>query len=137
MDIAKIRRDLKTISEGKWVDNIPNAGALRLHVRGMDAPEVREYRSQLERAVSQEDRNEDGSIKGQKALEILGQTLHEKVLINWDGLTDNGNPVAYNPALAKAWLTNPEFEDFGNAVVWAAHSVDRSRIQTQQAVEGN
>jgi len=137
MDISKIRRNVKAITEGEWVSNIPGAGELRLKVRGMTAPEVREFRSKLERSASAEDRHPDGTLRGDKSMEILAETLFEKVLLDWDGLTDDGNPVKYSPALAKEWLTNPEYEEFGDAVVWAAHSVDRLRIKKTEEIAGN
>lgn len=137
MDISKIRRNVKAITEGEWVGNIPGAGELRLKVRGMTAPEVREFRSKLERSAPSEDRHPDGTLRSGKSMEILAETLIEKVLLDWDGLTDDGNPVKYSPALAREWLTNPEYEEFGDAVVWAAHFVDRLRIKKTEEIAGN
>lgn len=137
MDIKKIRKNLDAIAKGVWVDNIPNAGGLQLLVRGMNAPEVREFRASLERAAPPEHRRRDGSITQEHALSILSETLLEKVLLDWEGLKDDGNEVKYNKALAKEWLTNPEYEDFGDAVVWAANFVDRSRKTEEEAAKGN
>ena len=137
MDISKIRRNVSAISEGRWVENIPNAGDLRLLVRGMSAQQVRDYRAQLERAVSAEDRDRNGAIKSSKSMEILGLTLLNEVLLDWQNLRDNGNNVPYNPALAREWLTNPEYEAFGDAVVWAATFVDRMTATEEEAVVKN
>ena len=137
MDIAKHRRDLKTISNGKWVDDNPKHKSHRLKVRGMNSPEAREYRAALEREVGPEGRDENGTLTQESSLVIVGKVLSERVLLNWEGVTVNGAPVEYSLALAREWCQNPEYEDFGDAVVWAAAQVDKSKIPFEEAVVGN
>lgn len=135
MDISAIKRNIKVIDQGTWVDQIPNAGDLRLLVRGMSSKIVRDAREAKERAVPIHERNRDGSLTSEASLRILGETMHETVLLDWDGLTDGGKKVKFNSALAKEWLTNPAYEQFADAVVWAARYVDRNSSQVEEAAK--
>lgn len=137
MDITKIKKDLGAIDHGVWVDNIPNAGNLRLKVRGLTSSAARDHRSTLERAVAPEDRLDDGTFSTAISLEILGKVLADVVLIDWEGLTDDGREVPYNPALAREWCTNRAYETFADAVVWAARKVDGAREKTTEMVVKN
>ena len=137
MDIKKIKKDSAKLAEGVWVKDIPDMGDLRLLVRGMSAPIVRDTRSRLERAVPAEERNRDGTLQSAAAMRIMGELALEAILLDWDGLSDDGKPVEYKKALAREWLTNPDYESFLDAVVWAARVVERDTTETQEAVAGN
>lgn len=135
MDISNIRRNVQVIDDGAWVDDIPNAGNLRLKVRGMNSRLVRDTREVKERAVENSERARDGSLTSAASMRVLGEVLYEAVLLDWENLTDNGNEVKFNPALAKEWLTNPAFEQFADAVVWAARYVDRNSTALEDVVK--
>lgn len=137
MDISKIKKDPAAINAGQWVGEIPDMGDLRLKVRGMSSTTFRDERAKLERAVPKEDRNRDGSLSAAAGLRVVGQAMANVGLLDWDGLTDGGNPVAYNKALATEWLTNPEFEHFLDATVWAARVVDAGEADKVKEVAGN
>lgn len=137
MDIKKIKRDSNKISEGQWVSDIPEAGDLRLLVRGMSSPIVQTLMARKLRAVPKEDKTRDGSPKLEVVTRITTEVLHEAVLLDWDGLTEDDVPVKYNSALAKEWLTNPDYKEFADCVAWAARAVDSGDAELTQAVEGN
>lgn len=137
MDIKKIKRDSNKISEGVWVSDIPEAGDLRLKVRGMTSPLVQSLMSRKLRAVPKEDKGRDGSPKLEVVTRITSEVLFEAVLLDWDGLTEDGNPVKYSSALAKEWLTNPDYKEFADTVAWAARAVDAGEAEAVEAVEGN
>lgn len=135
MDISNIRRNVQVIDEGAWVGDIPNAGNLRLKVRGMNSRLVRDARESKERAVENSDRARDGTLTSSASMRVLGEVLHEAVLLDWENLTDGGNEVKFSQALAKEWLTNPAFEQFADAVVWAARYVDRNSASLDDAAK--
>lgn len=126
MDIQSIKKDSAAIAEGQWVDSIPGMGDLRLKVRGSSANYVVAVRARKQRNAPNEDRAADGSLSVDATLRIETEVLHEAVLLDWDGLTDGGQPVKYDASLAKDWLTNPDFRDFADAVVWASGVVSRT-----------
>ncbi|KKB09407.1 hypothetical protein [Devosia chinhatensis] len=137
MDISALKRDSASITAGQWVGDIPGMGDVRLRVRGLSSPIVVQTRSRLERKVPRDQRERDGSLKADVALDVFGQVLHEVVLLDWDGLTDGGKAVPYDKALAHQWLTDPDFAFFGDAVVWAAQIVDKGRAEDAEATGGN
>lgn len=137
MDISALKRDSKSIEAGKWVEGIPGLENARLCVRGFSSEIVVTRRAAKERIVSKKGRNADGSLKPTIARRVLGEVLHEVVLLDWDGFTHEGKPVPYDVELAKEWCTNPDFEHFADAVTWAALSVDRGITDLVEDVGGN
>lgn len=137
MDINDLKRDSAAASEGKWIADIPDLGNVRLRVRGLSSPKVIALRSRKERAVPRKERMRDGSLTPETAIRIGGEVLHEAVLLDWDGLTSDGKPVKYDPKLAADWCTNPDFQDFSNAVAWAAMVVDRGAADMTEDLAGN
>lgn len=137
MDIQSIKKDSAAIAEGQWVDNIPGMGDLRLKVRGSSANYVVAVRARKQRNAPNEDRAADGSLSVDATLRIETEVLHEAVLLDWDGLTDGGQPVKFDATLAKDWLTNPDFRDFADAVVWAASVVSRTTKAVKEKAAKN
>ena len=137
MEISTIKRNTASIEAGEWVGDIPNMDDVRLRVRGLSSPTVVAVRSRKERKVSRAGRERDGTLKPDVGLTVLGEVLFESVLLDWDGITQDGQPVPYNAELAKTWLTSRDYVGFADAVTWAAQYVDRSTAETKEAVAGN
>lgn len=137
MDIRSIQKDSAAIAEGQWVDSIPGMGDLRLKVRGSTANKVMAVRARKQRNAPNEDRSADGALSVEAAMRIETEVLHEAVLLDWDGLTDGGQPVKFDSALAKDWLTNPDFRDFADAVVWASGVVSRTTKAVKEKAAKN
>lgn len=137
MDISTLKRNSAAVSAGQWVDDIPGMGDVRLRVRGLSSPVVVATRGRKERKAPRDQRERDGSLKPEFGLILFGEVLHEAVLLDWDGLTDKGAAVPYSAEIAQAWLTDPDFAFFADAVVYAAQIVDKGKVEAQGALEGN
>lgn len=137
MDIKDLKKNSSNIAAGVWVGDIPDMGSLRLLVRGLSSPAVSTARSLKERSVPRKGRLRDGTLKHTEALRISAEILYEVVLLDWDGITNDGKPVKFDKALAKEWLTDPDYQDFANATAWAAMLVDRGEAETTEDVAGN
>lgn len=137
MEIGSLKRDAAGIEAGQWVGDIPNMGNLRLRVRGFSSPSVVTARSRKERAVERKERRRDGGLKPEAAMRVLSETLHEVVLLDWDGITEDGKPVPYSKELAKTWLTDPNMQPFNDAVSWAAMVVDNGEADKAEEIAGN
>jgi hypothetical protein len=131
MEISAFKRDSNNVKAGQWIGDIPGMGDLRLRVRGLSTPTAVAYRSRLERAVPRNERDRDGSLKPEQMVEVFSKVMLEHILIDWDGITQNGKPVPYSKELATEWLTNPDFRPFADAVAWAAGVVDRGGEETE------
>lgn len=137
MEISSIKKDSSAIAGGQWVNEIPGCGDLRLRVRGLTSPQVIALRSRLERQVPKDQRERDGSLTVTANLRVFAEVLHKGVLLEWDGLTDGGKPVAYDAVLAEEWLTNPDYRSFADAVTWAASVVDNGNAESTEKLAGN
>lgn len=137
MDIQKIKKDAALITEGQWIGDIPGMGDLRLRVRGASSPRVVAVRARKQRAVPRDERQRDGSLSIETTIRIETEVLHEAVLLEWDGLTDGGEPVKYDADQALEWLTNPDFRDFADAVVWASSVADRGVVDQKEKTTKN
>lgn len=137
MDIAAFKRDASAIEAGRWIDDIPGFGDVRLKVRGLSSREFDYARSKLLRALPRNERDRDGTPLPDAANRCFALALHESVLLDWDGITENGEGIPYDPMLAKKWLTDPDFEPFRDAVTWAARVADNEAAAVNEAIEKN
>lgn len=137
MEVSGLKRDSSQVATGQWVDDIPNMGELRLLVRGLSCPQARTLRDRKERKVDRSNRDRDNTILPATRDRILSEVLHEVVLLDWEGITDNGEPVPYSKELAEKWLTDPDYTSFQDAVTWAALVVDRGSRDAQEVLEKN
>lgn len=137
VDISSLRRDSKVVAEGQWVEQIPNFGNARLRVRGLTSPKATELRARLNRQAPKSDRHRDGSLKHEANARVLAEVLHSAILLEWDGLTDGGQPVAYDADKAWEWLSNPDYRAFSDAVTWAAAIVDEGNAEATEELAGN
>ena len=135
MEINKLRRDSSKIEGGDWVDNIPGMGDLRLKVRGSNSRIVRKALSKkvfgLDGPIPEEGLPDDVSDR------IDAEVSAESVLLDWDGLTQDGKPFPYDPEVAKAWLADLDFDDFKRAVDYAANVVAKRRKEAEESIAKN
>lgn len=137
MDIQDLRKDVAASTEGQWVDEIPGMGELRLRVRGENSPKVAALRARKLRAVPKNKRDRSGAPAFEEMMRVTSEVLHEAVLLDWDGLTNGGDPVAYDADLAKGWLSNPDFQQFADAVAWASQAVANGEAEAAEELAGN
>ena len=119
MKLSALKVDAAQIEQGRWVEDIPDLAGIRLKVRGIGNTDYRRLfdrkveavpRAQRLRGLSPEDRDR-----------IVGECLHEAVLLDWDGFTedDDTTPLPYSAETAKALLLDPNFARFRAGVAWA------------------
>lgn len=140
MDISALKRTPEraaAIETGEWISDIPQMGDVRLKVRGIGSKLYQTTVARLSRAVTRDGRNRDNSLKNDVAAKITGEALAEHILLDWDGFTEEGEPLAYSKELALQWLTDPDFETFQGAVFWAASVVQNGREETTEALAKN
>lgn len=137
MDISAFKRDASAIEAGKWIDEIPGLGDVRLKVRGLSSREFDRARSRLLRTLPRNERDRDGTPLTDAANKCFALALHEAVLLDWDGITDRNSVVEYDPEVARKWLTDPDYEPFRDAVVWAARVADNEAAEAEWAIEKN
>lgn len=123
MELSKLSRDSKAASEGAWIDGMPGMGDFRVKVRGNTSPEVISRRIQLEQAASMDERNENGMLTVEAQTRIMRQVQHEVVLMDWENLTIDGEPVQYSADMAERIVMNPDMVAFRDIVAAASIKV--------------
>lgn len=137
MDISSIKQDTAAIDAGQWVDNIPEWPGVRFRVRGIESATAENLRDAKIRALPDSARDENGNVHGHEIKRIAREILSEAVLLDWDGLTNEGKPFPYTAEAAKNILTNPDFKKFQDAVSWAAGKVVRLNTGLKEALAKN
>lgn len=137
MDISNLKRDTARIEAGEWVGDIPGMGDVRLRVRGSGSRIYTTLLARLSRAIPKDERNRDGSLKQDAAIRVMGEAMQQAILLDWEGITDTGDPVAFDPKLALEWMTQPDFRPFLDAVVYAAAVVENGRAEIEEQLEKN
>jgi hypothetical protein len=135
MDIGNFKRDSAAIKAGQWVSDIPDAGDIRVRVRGLSSPVAIDARARKERSAAKKDRNRDGTIKAEPGIQIMREVLSEVILLEIEGLTEGGKPVTIERA--KAMMLDPNYEGLADIVTWAARAVDRGVADVTEEAEKN
>lgn len=122
MKLSERKIDPQKREEGAWVKDIPEWDDLRLKVRGIGNKEWAKREQALILAVPRA-RRANGLSRDDRD-RINGILLRDHALIDWRGLEDDeGKPELYSKELANKYLTQPEYEPFRDAVLWAASVV--------------
>jgi hypothetical protein len=137
MDLSGLKRDTAPIEAGEWIAGIPGMANLQLKVRGMTSTTFQTVFGRLARAVPKGERQRDGTLEFEAARRVLGEALHEAVLIDWSGLTKEGADLPFDAELAKTLLTDSAWQGFADAVVWSAGVVDTGRAETSEVLSKN
>lgn len=138
MKISNLKRDSKTVESGSWVGDLPGMGEMRLKVRGLTSRVFLEVQTKKQNSVPISSRKKNGAIETDEAVRIFSESLHEAILLDWDGIEgEDGKPIKYDAALAKSWLSDPDFYHFQEAVHTAATRLDNSKAEVVEAVSKN
>ena len=128
MDIRDLTRDAAAIEAGQWIGDLPGVPGLRLRVRGFTADTVRRTRERKRAELSPGAIGANGMVERGEADRIGGEVLAEAVLLEWDGLTQDGEAVPFSAALARTLCTAEPFAAFRDVVTEAAMRADRTRL---------
>lgn len=123
MNLSSIRIDAAAIEEGRWIENIPDMDGLRLRVRGLGSLGHRAAAQKAQRGLVPADYR-DRVLKPEASDRVTGQALANGVLLDWEGVDDDGKPVPYSAETALSYLTDPDLAVFREAVIWAAAQID-------------
>lgn len=138
MDINEIITSdaaLDVIDNGAWVGDLPGFDGIRLKVCGMQSQEVRKALESKQAKLRS--KNSGKPLTTEQHAEATRQVLGEVVLKDWDGFTQNGEPVPFDRAQAKKWVTTRNGEKLANLAFFAAQRIDNEASSFVEAVEKN
>jgi len=140
MDINEILLNEETIAkidDGVWIDDIAEAPGLRLKVRGWSSEKVQALKSFKERRASRKERDVSGNLVHTAQIRIVREVVAEVVLLDWEGLTDAGQPIPYSKEMARKWLTSRAGDKFLGIVSEAATQADNLLEDAAEELENN
>lgn len=137
MDIGNLNASAN-LADGHWIDDIADLEGVRLKVRSSTFKPYKEAVAALARRSGKKLNSGAGVI----AFGIAsGKPLAEHILLDWDGVTEGGKAIKFDPARALAILTADD--DFGigdkfrRGVEWAADQVADRLAGTAKEAAGN
>ena len=137
MKLSAIKVNTKAIEAGKWVDDIPEMGDLRLKVRGLGNADFNRRYDELIQAVPRAERP-NNRLTPDAQRKLTAQLYAETILLGWDGLTDDDKvAIPFSAELAQEIMENPEMRDFVHAVRYAAQQVAGESADAAKADGGN
>ncbi|SNT19537.1 hypothetical protein [Sphingopyxis indica] len=107
MDIANLNKKAD-LSEGEWIDDIPDMEGVRFKVRSTNYKPFRVATAGLARRSGKKLRTDEGVVNYSIT---AGKALAEHILLDWDGVTEGGKPLKFDGKKALAILTADD--DFG------------------------
>lgn len=132
MKLSALKTDVAKLEAGQWVGDIPEMEGLELRVRGLGNTDYKRLyekkagaipKSRKMRGIAREDHDR-----------IVGECLHEAVLLDWRGLkNDDDSDLPFDGDLAAELLSKPEFAKFRGAVIWAANLVSEEASESIEA----
>lgn len=116
---------LQALDNGSWVADVEGAPGVRWLVRGLKSDPVRKAQ-EAKQAKVRASRGKGKDLTDDEKTQIFKETIHEVVLIRWDGLTSGGEPLEYDSDLARSWIMERNGEKFTGLVIAAAQKLDES-----------
>ena len=134
MKLGSLKTDLAKVASGMWIDNIPDMGDVRLHVRPIGNPDYRRTYGQLVDSTPRDKKRGGMVIDYETRQNIAGIALADTILLGWDNLEDDdGKPLPYSTEKAKELLLDPEMVAFRDAVSWAATVAQEQSVGNSEA----
>jgi hypothetical protein len=132
MKLSDRKINLQKREEGAWVTDIPEFMDVALKVRGAGNKDWARMESKLIAAVPRQRRA--NGLEAEDRLRINGILVRDTSLIDWRGIENGtGEPLPYSKEMANKYLTDPEYEAFVWACVWAANVVaEQGREEIEQ-----
>lgn len=136
MDINELAAYSAGAEAGQWVQNIPNMPGVKLKVLGGSSAAYKRAREAKFRAIPASDRSPEG-IPSAVALEAAArEAMHEVALLDWAGVTVNGEDFAYDREIARK-LLDPRLTQLYLGIDHAMAVVDADKSATVDLFEKN
>lgn len=138
MELNKIKQDLELESQGIWKAYRGTDFKCRIARIGNPRFEEasRELRQQARiRAIAEGDDLDSADIN--QSMDDLAEIVAKCVLLDWEGLTENGEEVKYSPAKAVELLKRRDLRDWYAWILKVSNNAELYRRRSQAADLGN
>ena len=122
MKLSDRKINLQAREDGAWVKDIPEFLDVELKVRGVGNKDWARMEQKLIAAVPRQRRV--NGLEPEDRLRINAILVRDCSLLDWRGIENGtGEPLPYSKETANKYLTDPQYEAFVWACVWAANVV--------------
>lgn len=129
MDLYKqFKTDERKEVEGVW---IPLSTTARIKVARMGNPRYRDCIKRKKAAY----RQTGIEIPSDVLEQMVRETVAETILVDWEGITTDGQPVPYSKETALTFCT--DLQEFYNLVLSASDTMETFRAEAQATIEKN
>lgn len=127
---------VRKIEGGTWIDEIPEFPGLRLRVRGSESKLFKAELASILQEVPRKERDRNGRPTHDAYMKAQSVAAAKCLLLEWDGLESNGEPVPYDQQLAKKLITHPRGKLI-DAVITAANIASIEAAAITEEIEKN
>lgn len=132
MDLNQVKVDADKARNGAWIDVDDTTRLLIARAGGQN------FRRTMQKYLLEhrEDIAND-SFSDDAYRNLLAEIMADCVLLGWEGLTENGEPIEYSKEKAAALLSDPDYEDFFEIVSSYAENIENFRERIDKESEAN
>lgn len=120
MDIDALKATSVAIDDGEWQSDLPNLPGVELKVRSYSAPIVAKAVAKALRKA--------GDVSDDAREEIDRDVIAQHVLMDWRGLTQNGEPVSFTSESARELLMSGIFLAAVNVAAGRVSAANEERL---------
>jgi len=136
MELNQFKIDLDKESNGIWSNIFAEKDGVKVKVRPINNPDYRHLESKLFLELGPDDR--DGTGFKREAIErVQAECLLETILVDWEGLTEDKQPLPYSKDTARRLLLDRAFSVFRGQVIAAAERASHAVIGVTETDEKN
>lgn len=134
-DLVMSDEALAVIDQGEWMQAGPDAPGVEFKVTGMQAK--RADKLMKAKLIAARKANRNKPVTNEQLNRITKEVLVEEVLLDWRGLEDNGEELAYTPELARKFLLSRGGDRFATMIVDCAQLLDTTANDYVEATTKN
>lgn len=123
------------IDNGTWVGDIAGFEGVRLKVCGTQSEHAQKFLQEKQAKMRAKLKGEP--LQAEHHDQITKEVFSEVLLKDWEGFTNNGEPLPYSKELAAEWINSRRGKKFFNIVAYCVQKVDENAEAFVQAVEKN
>lgn len=133
MELKSLRTDPKKSIEGSWIDYIHGT---RLLIARYDNKLMQTYKNgrilENGKLFNNMSENREEALRVSDQIDV--ECLASYVLLDWEGFSEDGEPIEYTPELGAKILADEYYTEFRSFVTRAALNTENYRVESEAAV---
>lgn len=136
-DIETAYVDVNAIEEGRWVPLGSEFPGVEILTKGLTSTGAKLFQAKASREAPRRERTASGRLTEDAQERILRETVIEKCVQDWRGLSAGGEPLAFSKETLRMIMTEPKARRIAAAIVTAITDLETATTEAAEAVVGN